>query len=237
MPLPDHERNNAPDAMPATLTEAHLVIATLQEQLALAKSDLSIASEVAEAAGEHIAFLEESGQIDPLMGIGNRARLEAVYRRLAWPGRSSKSTGMFALDESSKHSAIILDVDHFKGVNDKYGHPFGDIVLRAVAGIVRQGVRPEDTPGRLGGEEIAVLLPDTDPEDAWYVAERLRSAISANPIGEHQLQVTASFGVGPLAIGADISEGISFADQALYVAKETGRNRIIMYGDIPPSEA
>jgi len=204
-----------------------LVIAGLREQIALLRSQLARAEEVSAAADEHIEFLEDRAQVDRLMGIGNRERLEKTYRRLGG-GHPHRRQG----EVSPHHSAIILDIDRFKSVNDTYGHPFGDVVLREVAGRVQAGVRDKDTIGRFGGEEIVVLLEDTDPEEAWYVAERLRSSIEEAPIGEHNLTVTASFGVGPLALGQDLSEGISLADQALYVAKDTGRNRIIMYSDL-----
>lgn len=215
--------------------EQRLVIASLEEQLALAREQLAQAEEVATAAGEHIEYLETHGQIDPLMGIANRARLAQYYQN-ALKRNLNRRHGETEHPEELSDSVIMMDVDHFKRINDGLGHAYGDTVLRTLANIIRENVRDQDIPTRYGGEEIAIILPDTDPEEAWYVAERLRTAVQDTPMGEQEIQVTASFGVGPLLRGADESVGVSGADQALYVAKETGRNRIMMYGDITPGQ-
>ena len=126
---------------------------------------------------------------------------------------------------------VALDVDHFKTVNDTYGHPAGDQVLREVAGCCMALLRPEDTFARVGGEEFIVLLPNTDLEGAKRLAERLRLAVAAKAIasGHESLSVTGSFGcVEATAELCVLLPLIEAADKALYEAKQMGRNRVVV---------
>ncbi len=122
-------------------------------------------------------------------------------------------------------SLILADLDHFKSVNDTYGHQAGDRVLKEVSEIIRENIRGADLPSRWGGEEIAVLLPETEGEGAEILAEKLRRLIAAHdfPRAGH---VTASFGVASMT-KADY-DLFAAADKALYTAKEKGRNRVIV---------
>lgn len=124
---------------------------------------------------------------------------------------------------------VMIDVDHFKSVNDAHGHPAGDQVLRQLAEIAATALRDSDVFGRLGGEEFAMLLPETNGADAVLVAERLRQAIADHaihlPNGE-TLRITASFGVAVLAQDSTFSSWLERADAMLYAAKAGGRNRI-----------
>jgi diguanylate cyclase (GGDEF)-like protein len=122
---------------------------------------------------------------------------------------------------------LMLDVDHFKHVNDTYGHPAGDDVLRTVAAELMGELRANDVLGRLGGEEFGVLLRDSAPEYAMAIAERFREILETAEISQIlPLQVTASFGVAPLPDANLTSEQwMALADEALYRAKRTGRNR------------
>lgn len=126
-------------------------------------------------------------------------------------------------------SLLLIDVDHFKSVNDTYGHPIGDEVLRHLAGSIRSAKRPVDMLGRLGGEEFALLLPETDVVSAGAVAERLRHAIATDSIqvaGVGPLRITASIGIAPLVPAiATAEEWLAAADAPLYAAKRAGRNR------------
>ncbi len=127
-------------------------------------------------------------------------------------------------------SLIVLDIDFFKAINDTCGHPLGDEVLTKVAGVLRECVRDVDTVGRLGGEEFAVILPESRAVDAVHVAERIRLALPASIAlaAAPELEVTASLGIAD-SDGADVSSGadlIGLADRALYVAKRQGRNCI-----------
>jgi len=126
-------------------------------------------------------------------------------------------------------SLLLLDADHFKAINDRYGHPVGDQALQALAAIGRRLLREVDLFARIGGEEFAILLPQTDPVAAWNVAERLRQAIIDQPTitGEGPLRLTVSLGVaslGPATV--DLDDLLRRADVALYQAKQNGRNRV-----------
>ncbi|WP_374414404.1 diguanylate cyclase [Novosphingobium colocasiae] len=126
-------------------------------------------------------------------------------------------------------SLLLIDVDHFKSVNDTHGHPMGDKVLRHLAASISSAKRPVDVLGRLGGEEFALLLPETDVTNAGAVAERLRRTIAGDyvPIpGFGELQITASIGIAPMRTGiASAEDWIAAADAPLYAAKRAGRNR------------
>jgi diguanylate cyclase len=125
---------------------------------------------------------------------------------------------------------LLIDVDHFKAINDRYGHEAGDAVLRSVARVIQAGVRDVDVPARFGGEEFAVLLPETLPEAAADVAERLRSNVERIevPWGGDTLRVRISVGVSscPDCV-RDPHLLVRSADAALYQAKVLGRNRVI----------
>ncbi|MDD2782361.1 sensor domain-containing diguanylate cyclase [Sulfuricurvum sp.] len=128
-------------------------------------------------------------------------------------------------------SLIMFDIDRFKQVNDDYGHSIGDRVLQKIADICRVLLRDIDIIGRIGGEEFAIVLPQTDAEEALHVAERLRIAISQAQVSVEELQprFTASFGVVAADKGtSEIDMLLNQADTALYEAKESGRNRVCM---------
>jgi len=156
---------------------------------------------------------------DPLTGIGNRRSFISKLR--AEFGRSLRLGHQCAL--------IMIDVDHFKSVNDRFGHPTGDDVLQAVSGVLARGAREYDIVGRIGGEEFAVLLPEVGVADAAKVAERIRAAVEAEPVEPATLGgVTISLGVSVGPIDASDSEDALFkrADELLYKAKHEGRNRV-----------
>ncbi|WP_348698377.1 GGDEF domain-containing protein [Duganella fentianensis] len=123
-----------------------------------------------------------------------------------------------------------MDLDGFKQVNDRYGHPFGDAVLRAAVQSAQLTIRSTDTLGRMGGEEFAVLMPDTDKEGAWRLAERVRLAIAAAEIssGEISMHATVSIGLAMRTAGEQFDALYVRADMALYAAKEAGRNRTVV---------
>jgi diguanylate cyclase (GGDEF)-like protein len=125
---------------------------------------------------------------------------------------------------------VMLDIDDFKSINDLYGHQQGDVVLRCVAQVLRDNSRDVDVPARYGGEELALILPHTDLDGTYVIAERAREAIERMQVPlldrEGTLQITASFGVAASADGSK-DELISAADAALYVAKREGKNRTV----------
>jgi diguanylate cyclase (GGDEF)-like protein len=127
----------------------------------------------------------------------------------------------------------MLDVDHFKHVNDRYGHDAGDVVLREVALRCRAALRTSDLIARWGGEEFLMMIPGIGPAGVLRLAERLRSALAATPVhvGEAAISITASLGVASAPADAtSMDELIRLADQRLYTAKAAGRNRVVAAG-------
>jgi diguanylate cyclase (GGDEF)-like protein len=164
-------------------------------------------------------LLSRKAMIDGLTGLWNRAYFDA---RLISDLSAAKRTG-------ATLSCIMIDVDRFKQINDNHGHPFGDDVLRNIAQLLSDGCREEDTLCRYGGEEFAVLCPATSAEMAALLAERLRQAVQDMQIHRQGLviPVTCSFGIADIH-AAPPATVVEMADRALYEAKHTGRNRIVI---------
>lgn len=131
-------------------------------------------------------------------------------------------------------SVLLLDIDHFKRINDRYGHLVGDLVLKTLSELVMRSCRAMDVACRYGGEEITVILPETDAESAMVIAERLRQAIEAHLFeleGDNERRVTVSIGVATASDAAGSARALTeSADRALYQAKEQGRNRVVFAG-------
>jgi len=160
--------------------------------------------------------LQREARTDPLTGLHNRRALDAVLRREM---SRCERTGV-AL------SVAVIDLDHFKAVNDRWGHDAGDQVLREVAELLRRGARSTDTLVRLGGEEFGLVMVDTPQTSALVLVERLRRSIEAHPFHSGALRCTMSAGVAERWVGDPDWEAIyQRADRALYVAKVQGRNR------------
>ncbi|WP_413698482.1 GGDEF domain-containing protein [Psychromonas sp. KJ10-10] len=126
-------------------------------------------------------------------------------------------------------SLIMLDIDHFKNVNDTYGHPFGDKVIKKVADCIRENMRETDIAGRYGGEEFTLILIDTELENAKIVAERIRQSIEnvAFDFEGTEVKVTSSFGVAQITGNIpNYKSWVKTADLGLYIAKDTGRNKV-----------
>ena len=172
---------------------------------------------------------------DGLTGLYNRRHFDEQLARIVAD----------SLAHGSPASLVVADVDHFKRVNDTYGHEAGDAVLKAVARVFLDCLRAEDVCARYGGEEIAILLPETSVVRAQEVAERVRRAIAAKPVqhGERTIRVTASFGVAGYPESTALRDALfPAADKALYEAKGAGRDRVRTagfpaVGDIADSSA
>jgi two-component system cell cycle response regulator len=164
------------------------------------------------------AELELMAGTDALTGLWNRRHMQDELEAAA---RAASRHG-------HPLSVLMLDIDHFKFVNDEHGHPAGDAVLCGVADRIRQAVRGEDVAGRWGGEEFLAVLPWTDRLGAATVAERLRAAIAKDPVrdAEMSIAVTVSVGMATAHPGELVDTVVARADEALYRAKERGRNRI-----------
>lgn len=131
----------------------------------------------------------------------------------------------------------LIDIDHFKKVNDHYGHRMGDEVLRAFAALAQGDLRQVDQLGRWGGEEFLLMMPHVDATQAWVAVERLRNRIAAHPMGDSgTLVVTISAGLAQFSPGESLDRWIERADQALYQAKQAGRNRTLI-AETPPATA
>lgn len=165
--------------------------------------------------------------VDGLTQVHNRRYFdEAIERELSRCRRYGRAL-----------SLLLIDVDHFKSINDTFGHPAGDEVLQGFARIIQSCIRNTDIACRFGGEEVAVIMPHTSPADAQVVAERIRSTLQANVWPRHPEHfVTVSIG---LAGASGLIEGLTkerwleAADQALYNAKRNGRNRVVL-GSLQP---
>ncbi|MGN5373432.1 diguanylate cyclase [Sphingomonas hankookensis] len=162
--------------------------------------------------------LERLASTDPLTGLANRrtmmTMLEAVRENAMRAGRP--------------YAVAMIDIDHFKRINDAHGHQIGDLVIEAVAGRIAGSVRAHDCVARYGGEEIAILFADAAPQDAWTITERLREEIARTPIDARGVSVVVTVSAGIAAAGADTTPAAMLhqADQALYRAKRAGRNRV-----------
>jgi two-component system cell cycle response regulator len=154
---------------------------------------------------------------DPLTGVGNRRRMEQALAEQI--GRSQRI--------GEKLCAFIADLDHFKRVNDTYGHEAGDKVLAAFGELLRRKMRTSDVVTRFGGEEFVALMPDTDLEHGLASAERIREALACRRVEPLPEPVTASFGVAELAAGETGDALLRRLDKALYAAKAAGRNCVI----------
>lgn len=169
----------------------------------------------------HIRCIEENAKVDSLTGLHNRRWLEDMYTREI----NRSNAGNFKL------CAFMMDIDHFKHVNDTYGHLAGDQVLIAVSKTIVDCLRPSDMPVRYGGEEFTVFLPGTSTENARVIAERLRASVERKdiqlPSGE-TIHATISVGFTERIEGDSVRSIIERADQALYHAKENGRNRVCL---------
>jgi two-component system, cell cycle response regulator len=167
--------------------------------------------------------LRRDAQIDPLTNVLNRRSLEASVRQRC--------------QLRERFGVLFLDLDHFKQVNDRFGHDSGDRVLIAVANVIKNGLRPGDIIGRYGGEEFVAIVAGAGPESARLVAERLRQSVEEmTPPAPGPSRVTISIGTtvfDPRQLEETPQELVHRADLALYAAKRGGRNRVVM---VPPGE-
>jgi diguanylate cyclase (GGDEF)-like protein len=219
---------DAVDMTPVT----EIFIPSALDSAALIAFSLALADNVTRLRIENRALtlterrLRSLSYTDPLTGVHNRRYMESKMKSEV---EHSRRIGR-------ELSVIVMDVDHFKRFNDRYGHPEGDRVLKALGEVLRASVRDMDSACRFGGEEFVVLLPDTNPRGACLLAERTRvgfeDATSALvPPGTRTC--TLSAGVAGLQAGEDGQGVLKRADEALYEAKASGRNRSVIAGGTP----
>ncbi|WHH60078.1 GGDEF domain-containing protein [Petroclostridium sp. X23] len=171
-----------------------------------------------------ILFLIKHHIRDRLEFLVNYDELTKIYNKRFFNDYMLKE-----IDTIEKHNyklcLIIFDIDHFKKINDTFGHGIGDDVLREIAEIINQNIRKSDIFARIGGEEFALILPETDIKNAAQLAERLRKAVDRNHFKKVK-HITISLGVGSFSTGDSFKSLFEKADSALYAAKNNGRNRI-----------
>jgi diguanylate cyclase len=179
---------------------------------------------------EDLQKLQAEAQTDPLTGIGNRKRFDNVLSELA------KHTDI----NRTAFCLVIADIDHFKNFNDSYGHQLGDQVLRLFARTLVDTIKGRDVAARYGGEEFAVLLPDTTLANAARVADDIRQSIADKRLARRTTQeqlpaITVSLGVAQYQPGEGPDLIVRRADEALYAAKQGGRNQVATERDTSPS--
>lgn len=192
------------------------------DELFVYTSDISQLKETEHTLREALRQVKKLAATDPLTGIHNRRSFFHLAET------------EFARSKRYNHplSVLALDIDHFKNINDTYGHQAGDKVLEAISHCCTSHLRTSDIFGRLGGEEFSILLPETELKPAIKTADRIRTAISELEvqIGEDTIQFTTSMGVADIRPEiTSLEELMDLSDQALYQAKENGRNRVICW--------
>jgi diguanylate cyclase len=191
------------------------------------QSELETSKQHVKKLHQELELAHEESFIDPLTGILNRRGFEAKAKDI-FSDKASIDKGLCLL---------MVDIDHFKKVNDNYGHLFGDNVLRATAEALKSKIKGQDSVARWGGEEFAVLLPETTVTGARVVAEHIRQRIERGSIrrlgtNEHIGGITISIGVAEYTRGISVVNLLDQADKALYISKKTGRNKTTVHGQI-----
>jgi diguanylate cyclase (GGDEF)-like protein len=169
-----------------------------------------------------VRMLQTKALLDPLTGLGNRRMFDDRLRAEVSLRRR----------HGTPLACIAIDLDHFKSINDTYGHPFGDQVLQKVASIIAEHCRNEDVACRVGGEEFMILAPNTSGPQAAVLADRIRMSVARAPFVRqgHAVQVTCSVGAADAGEGDDDLSMPQRADDALYESKRAGRNRVSVAG-------
>ena len=171
-----------------------------------------------ERANEQLAKLSMTDRLTGLLNRGTWENLvDAEYERFRRYGQAT--------------SLVMFDIDHFKPVNDTYGHLAGDEVIRHTADVTRNNIRQSDSAGRYGGEEFGIILPETDAESARVICERIREAIEKSTVSTSagDIQYTVSMGIAQLTeTPENYMQWMQKADEALYKAKESGRNKVVV---------
>ncbi len=214
------ENDSLPDvrrAVEEMVTETNSMAARTQEL----EGRLSDSSQEISTLRLQLESARREALTDGLTGIANRKYFDLTL-----------SKHVQAATPEEPLSLLLLDIDHFKQFNDRYGHQLGDQVLRLVAQTLGQSLKGRDLPARYGGEEFGILLPETALMDATTVADQIRQIISKKQIvrrnnGETLSRITVSIGVAQYRDGEDVSSLVERADQALYRAKNSGRNRVV----------
>jgi diguanylate cyclase len=185
------------------------------------EEELGRSSKAMKELQRDLELVRKEALTDGLTNLSNRKAFDAEIRRVAREAQK----------EGATFSLLMMDIDHFKSFNDNYGHQVGDQVLRLVARTLTDGVKGRDMAARFGGEEFAIILPETNLQAAIKVAESLRKAVAGKEVinrnsGEKLGRITLSGGVAQFVAGETVEDVIERADAALYTSKHNGRNQI-----------
>ena len=212
----------APDAVMTLVKRLLDETGAMQKKMEHLDNHFATSSQTILTLRDRLEGLRREALTDSLTGIANRKAFEATLREAA---RQSMETG-------NELSLLFLDIDHFKAFNDTWGHQMGDQAIRLVAKTLMDNVKGQDLPSRYGGEEFAVILPQTVLKDAVKLANKIRHAFAVRKLvkkdtGEAIGSLTVSIGVSRYEPGESLSQFLARADRALYAAKRDGRNRVV----------
>ncbi len=186
--------------------------------------------DVVDEEGCFSRLLSQQARFDTLTGLANRRHFMMLAEQEL--SRATRYEGQLSI--------LMMDIDHFKKVNDTYGHHTGDLVLQQLGTLCRETLHENDVVGRIGGEEFAIVLPETAPKQANEAAERLRRVIAKSTVPlEHGMPLSFTVSIGIVTLfGRDtnVDTLLGYADEALYEAKRNGRNRICVYAQASVEE-
>ncbi len=200
------------------LAEAQLIVARTNQM----EAELTRNAELLKSMQRSLDDTKKAALTDGLTGLANRRHFDDTMQKLAGQ----------AMNDGFDLSLVLIDIDHFKRINDNFGHPVGDQVLQLVGATLRGTLRPNDFAARYGGEEFAIVLARTSSEVAAEIANRLREAFSSKRVVVRDTKqeiglVTLSAGVGSYLPGESLTDWLKRTDAALYSAKQGGRNRVV----------
>lgn len=209
------------------------VVRELRSENEAVRKEVAIAQRELKELTTRASVAERDARLDALTQLMNRRAFDEVH------------AACHASSQDSGYSLLLLDADHFKSINDRYGHPAGDAVLALIGKIIRENCRVADHFARWGGEEFAILMPGASEDIAWGVAERLRKKIESTVLRvggleQNKIKFTVSCGIAQSGPGKTRSQILEEVDQALYAAKGQGRNRSVVYAEnstLPPKSA
>jgi diguanylate cyclase len=216
------EADPAPDTVMTLVKRLLAETATMQKKMELLDNQVSTSSLTIRQLRDRLDGLRRESLTDSLTGIANRKAFDATLREAAHQ----------AMETGTDLSLLFLDIDNFKRFNDTWGHQMGDQALRLVAKTLMDNVKGQDLPSRYGGEEFAVILPQTALVDAVTLANKIRHAFAVRKLvkrdtGETIGGITVSIGVSHFEPGESLNHFVERADHALYTAKRDGRNRVV----------
>ena len=220
-----------PETIKTVITNALLATRDMERQNKSLEEKFNASSVEIGRLREDLENMRHEAMTDGLTGIANRKLFDAELRRCA----------IQAMENGELLSLFIIDIDYFKKFNDTFGHQIGDQVLKLLAQTLTSSIKGQDLAARFGGEEFCVILPGTGVDNAVKLAEIIRNKVGKKQVlnrktGESMGQITVSVGVAEFSYGEPLSQLILRADEAMYTAKRTGRNRVVSQSMVDSKE-